>query len=85
MQLTEQQAMMQQQAQAQAQQQFQQQVQLDLQIMNIKMALLSLAKDIRKENPNVHHDELELYYFLREEVLGIPQLVKEEPQPEQQK
>lgn len=82
MQLTEQQVMMQQQAQAQAQQQFQQKVQLDLQIMSIKMGLLSLSKDMKKENGHKGMDTMELYYVLREEVLGIPQPQKE-TQPEQ--
>ncbi len=79
MQLTEQQAqMMQQEAMQQ-----QQRIQLDLSIMQMKMSLLALAKDIKKENSGMYRDPLEVYYILREEVLGIPVPVAEtKPQEE---
>lgn len=47
----------------------QQQFQVDFTIMQIKMNLLALAKDMA---PIVNEDVKELYLELREEVIGIP-------------
>ena len=50
----------------------QQQIQLDITIMQIKMNLLALAKDMIKDNVITDIDVKELYLDLREEVIGIP-------------
>ena len=47
----------------------QQQFQIDFTIMQIKMNLLALAKDMA---PIVNEDVRKLYLELREEVIGIP-------------
>ena len=52
----------------------QQQIQLDITIMQIKMNLLALAKDMIKDNVITDIDVKELYLDLREEVLGIHNL-----------
>ena len=51
----------------------QQQIQLDITIMQIKMNLLALAKDMVAQDNNLG-TITEVYLDLREEVLGIPNL-----------
>lgn len=69
MEMTQQQAQMQQQTMEARQQQ----IQIDFTVMNVKMQLLALAKDMVKDQITNKSIE-ELYLDLREEVLGIPNL-----------
>ena len=68
MEMTQQQAQMQQQTMEARQQQ----IQIDFTVMNVKMQLLALAKDMVKEGQT--KNVIETYLDLREEVLGIPNL-----------
>ena len=49
-----------------------QQLQIDSFIINTKLNLLALAKDMIKDNVITNISVRELYLDLREEVLGIP-------------
>lgn len=49
-----------------------QQLQIDSFVINIKLNLLALAKDMIKDNVITDTNARELYLDLREEVLGIP-------------
>lgn len=69
MEMTQQQAQMQQQTMEARQQQ----IQIDFTVMNVKMQLLALAKDMVKDQITDKNIE-ELYLDLREEILGIPNL-----------
>lgn len=69
MEMTQQQAQMQQQTMEARQQQ----IQIDFTVMNVKMQLLALAKDMVKDQITDKSIE-ELYLDLREEILGIPNL-----------
>lgn len=69
MEMTQQQAQMQQQTMEARQQQ----IQIDFTVMNVKMQLLALAKDMIKDQITDKSIE-ELYLDLREEILGIPNL-----------
>lgn len=49
-----------------------QQLQIDSFVINIKLNLLALAKDMIKDNVITDTNARELYLDLREEILGIP-------------
>ena len=51
-----------------------QQLQIDSFVINTKLNLLALAKDMIKDNVITDTNAIELYLDLREEVLGIPNL-----------
>lgn len=55
-----------------------QQLQIDSFVINIKLNLLALAKDMIKDNVITDTNARELYLDLREEVLGIPNPNKKE-------
>ena len=55
-----------------------QQLQIDSFVINIKLNLLALAKDMIKDNVITDTNARELYLDLREEVLGIPDTNKKE-------
>ena len=55
-----------------------QQLQIDSFVINIKLNLLALAKDMIKDNVITDTNARELYLDLREEVLGIPDPNKKE-------
>lgn len=55
-----------------------QQLQIDSFIINIKLNLLALAKDMIKDNVITDTNARKLYLDLREEVLGIPNPNKKE-------
>ena len=55
-----------------------QQLQIDSFIINTKLNLLALAKDMIKDNVITNISVRELYLDLREEVLGIPDPNKKE-------
>ena len=55
-----------------------QQLQIDSFIINTKLNLLTLAKDMIKDNVITNISARELYLNLREEVLGIPDPNKKE-------
>lgn len=55
-----------------------QQLQIDSFIINTKLNLLALAKDMIKDNVITNISARELYLDLREEVLGIPDPNKKE-------
>ena len=55
-----------------------QQLQIDSFVINIKLNLLALAKDMIKDNVITDINARELYLDLREEVLGIPNPNKKE-------
>lgn len=63
----------------------QQIIQLDLSIMQMKMSLFVLAKDINKDLPqDSDSDVIEMYYFMRQEVMGIPMPQIEEGKPQEE-
>ena len=73
MEMTQQQAQMQQQTMEARQQQ----IQIDFTVMNVKMQLLALAKDMVAQDNNLG-TITEVYLDLRKEVLGIPNPNKKE-------